>query len=221
MGYSLQQSIESGDKFGTTVVFPTSSYRHFPSLLRAFPFPLRTFSWAFPSTLHTTIFWASTLHTQLLLWAFRSPLHLDVALLLSTVFFLYHRYGSVFEAAVDEMFRQSKLTSDHKFLDIGCGIGSIVLQAAGWAGCQAAVSAGPTVATARPTSDTEGSTVDRAYAVFCFARTAVPAARIIYAAAAIRSAVAAHSSTINTTPYCYCGRSMVAQAYDVFYYAYS
>ncbi|CAM9590755.1 unnamed protein product, partial [Laminaria digitata] len=46
-------------------------------------------------------------------------------------------YGSVFEAAVDEMFRQSKLTSDHKFLDIGCGIGSIVLQAAGWAGCQA------------------------------------------------------------------------------------
>lgn len=45
----------------------------------------------------------------------------------------------MFEAAVDEMFRQSKLTSDHKFLDIGCGIGSIVLQAAGWAGCQAAV----------------------------------------------------------------------------------
>ena len=49
------------------------------------------------------------------------------------------RYGSVFEAAVDLMFRKSKLTSEHKFLDIGCGIGSIVLQAAAWAGCQAAV----------------------------------------------------------------------------------
>ncbi|CAM9638644.1 unnamed protein product, partial [Hapterophycus canaliculatus] len=47
-------------------------------------------------------------------------------------------YGSVFEAAVDQMFRNSKLTSEHKFLDIGCGIGSIVLQAAAWAGCQAA-----------------------------------------------------------------------------------
>ncbi|CAN0039041.1 unnamed protein product [Pylaiella littoralis] len=46
-------------------------------------------------------------------------------------------YGSVFEAAVDQMFRNSKLTSRHKFLDIGCGIGSIVLQAAAWAGCQA------------------------------------------------------------------------------------
>lgn len=50
------------------------------------------------------------------------------------------RYGSVFEPAVDLMFRTSKLTSKHKFLDIGCGIGSIVLQAAAWAGCQAAVS---------------------------------------------------------------------------------
>ncbi|CAM9408873.1 unnamed protein product [Ectocarpus sp. 4 AP-2014] len=47
-------------------------------------------------------------------------------------------YGSVFEAAVDLMFRNSKLTANHKFLDIGCGIGSIVLQAAAWAGCQAA-----------------------------------------------------------------------------------
>lgn len=43
---------------------------------------------------------------------------------------------------MDEMFRQSKLTSEHKFLDIGCGIGSVVLQAAAWAGCQAAVSGG-------------------------------------------------------------------------------
>lgn len=59
-------------------------------------------------------------------------------------FFHFHvfvfRYGSVFEPAVDLMFRTSKLTSKHKFLDIGCGIGSIVLQAAAWAGCQAAVS---------------------------------------------------------------------------------
>lgn len=46
----------------------------------------------------------------------------------------------MFEAAVDQMFRKSNLTSQHKFLDIGCGIGSIVLQAAAWAGCQAAVS---------------------------------------------------------------------------------
>lgn len=37
------------------------------------------------------------------------------------------------------MFRKSYLKSTHKFLDIGCGIGSIVLQAAAWAGCQAAV----------------------------------------------------------------------------------
>lgn len=61
------------------------------------------------------------------------------------VFFIHDnvfifRYGSVFEPAVDLMFRTSKLTSKHKFLDIGCGIGSIVLQAAAWAGCQAAVS---------------------------------------------------------------------------------
>lgn len=41
------------------------------------------------------------------------------------------------------MFRKSKLKAHHKFLDIGCGIGSIVLQAAAWAGCQAAVSEAP------------------------------------------------------------------------------
>lgn len=52
----------------------------------------------------------------------------------------YRRYGSVFEGAIDHMFRNSGLKATDKFLDIGCGIGSIVLQAAAWAGCQAAVS---------------------------------------------------------------------------------
>ncbi|CAM9598367.1 unnamed protein product, partial [Sphacelaria rigidula] len=47
-------------------------------------------------------------------------------------------YGSVYEGAVDHLFRNSNLTANDKFLDIGCGIGSIVLQAAAWAGCQAA-----------------------------------------------------------------------------------
>lgn len=37
------------------------------------------------------------------------------------------------------MFRKSRLARRHKFLDIGCGIGSIGLQAAAWAGCQASV----------------------------------------------------------------------------------
>lgn len=88
------------------------------------------------------------------------------------LFWLHDRYGSVFEAAVDEMFRQSKLTSDHKFLDIGCGIGSIVLQAAGWAGCQAAVSARPT-ATARPSS-TQYRAIDGRPSVYCVLLLVLP-----------------------------------------------
>ncbi|CAN0426458.1 unnamed protein product, partial [Discosporangium mesarthrocarpum] len=47
------------------------------------------------------------------------------------------RYGALFEGAADFMFRACKLVKKDVFLDIGSGIGSIVLQAAAWAGCAA------------------------------------------------------------------------------------
>lgn len=52
------------------------------------------------------------------------------------------RYGSIYEEAVDFMFRECGLTAEDRFLDIGSGIGQIVTQAAAWAGCPAAVSGG-------------------------------------------------------------------------------
>ncbi|CAN0439756.1 unnamed protein product, partial [Discosporangium mesarthrocarpum] len=48
-------------------------------------------------------------------------------------------YGALFEGAVDFMFRECGLTQAHRFLDISCGIGIIVLQAAVFAGCKAVV----------------------------------------------------------------------------------
>lgn len=52
----------------------------------------------------------------------------------------FDRYGSIYEDAVDFMLRECGLRATDRFLDIGSGIGQIVMQAAAWAGCPSAVS---------------------------------------------------------------------------------
>ncbi|CAN0014018.1 unnamed protein product [Scytosiphon promiscuus] len=47
-----------------------------------------------------------------------------------------YMYGSICEGAVDFIFRTVGLTSEDCFLDIGSGLGQIVMQAAAWAGCR-------------------------------------------------------------------------------------
>ena len=52
------------------------------------------------------------------------------------------RYGSIYEDLVDFMFRCVGLSGSDRFLDIGSGIGQVVMQAAAWAGCASAVRGG-------------------------------------------------------------------------------
>ncbi|CAM9090433.1 unnamed protein product [Ascophyllum nodosum] len=47
-------------------------------------------------------------------------------------------YGSIYEDLVDFMFRCVGLSGSDRFLDIGSGIGQVVMQAAAWAGCASA-----------------------------------------------------------------------------------
>lgn len=49
------------------------------------------------------------------------------------------RYGSLYEDLVDFVFRSVNLSCNDHFLDIGSGIGQIVMQAAAWAGCHSTV----------------------------------------------------------------------------------
>lgn len=49
------------------------------------------------------------------------------------------RYGSIYVGVVDFIFRTCELSAQDCFLDIGSGIGPIVMQAAAWAGCRSLV----------------------------------------------------------------------------------
>lgn len=51
------------------------------------------------------------------------------------------RYGSICDQAVDRILRDCGVTENDRFLDIGSGIGQVVMQAAACVGCHAVVSA--------------------------------------------------------------------------------